>query len=61
MQIGAEVLGDLSSQRETISRARDRLREADSDLNRSRKVLSQMIRRYHFYIFYKFALQTEQC
>uniref|UniRef100_F1L828 Vesicle transport through interaction with t-SNAREs homolog 1A n=1 Tax=Ascaris suum TaxID=6253 RepID=F1L828_ASCSU len=44
-QIGAEVLGDLSSQRETISRARDRLREADSDLNRSRKVLSQMIRR----------------
>uniref|UniRef100_A0A914RVV6 Vesicle transport v-SNARE N-terminal domain-containing protein n=1 Tax=Parascaris equorum TaxID=6256 RepID=A0A914RVV6_PAREQ len=45
-QIGAEVLGDLSSQRETISRARDRLREADSDLNRSRKVLSQMIRRF---------------
>ncbi|KHN87741.1 Vesicle transport through interaction with t-SNAREs -like protein 1A [Toxocara canis] len=44
-KIGAEVLGDLSSQRETISRARDRLREADSDLNRSHKVLSQMIRR----------------
>lgn len=44
-QIGSEVLGDLSSQRETISRARDRMREADSDLNRSQKILSQMIRR----------------
>ncbi|MFH4975464.1 hypothetical protein AB6A40_002173 [Gnathostoma spinigerum] len=44
-QIGADVLGDLSSQRETMTRARDRMREADSNLSRSNKVLSQMIRR----------------
>ncbi|VDN35114.1 unnamed protein product [Gongylonema pulchrum] len=44
-QIGAEVLGDLNSQRETITRARERMRQADTDLNRSHKVLSLMIRR----------------
>ncbi|VDD96901.1 unnamed protein product [Enterobius vermicularis] len=44
-QIGAEVLGDLSTQHETLARARDRMRSADTDLNRSQLVLSTMIRR----------------
>uniref|UniRef100_A0A0N5B0U6 t-SNARE coiled-coil homology domain-containing protein n=1 Tax=Syphacia muris TaxID=451379 RepID=A0A0N5B0U6_9BILA len=44
-QIGAEVLDDLSTQHETLSRARDRMRSADVDLNRSQMVLSTMIRR----------------
>uniref|UniRef100_A0A8R1TW86 t-SNARE coiled-coil homology domain-containing protein n=1 Tax=Onchocerca volvulus TaxID=6282 RepID=A0A8R1TW86_ONCVO len=44
-QIGTEVLNDLSSQRETIMRARERMRQADRDLNRSHKMLSLMIRR----------------
>ncbi|VDM12770.1 unnamed protein product [Wuchereria bancrofti] len=44
-QIGTEVLNDLSSQRETIMRARERMRQADRDLNRSHKMLSVMIRR----------------
>uniref|UniRef100_A0A914WHU4 Vesicle transport through interaction with t-SNAREs homolog 1A n=1 Tax=Plectus sambesii TaxID=2011161 RepID=A0A914WHU4_9BILA len=44
-QIGAEVLNNLESQRETIGRARERLREADADLGQSSKVLSQMINR----------------
>ncbi|KAI1732966.1 vesicle transport through interaction with t-SNAREs like protein 1A [Ditylenchus destructor] len=44
-QIGSEVLGNLSQQREVLSRARDRMREADADLSRSNKVLSDMIRR----------------
>ncbi|VIO85966.1 Uncharacterized protein BM_BM6904 [Brugia malayi] len=39
-QIGTEVLNDLSSQRETIMRARERMRQADRDLNRSHKMLS---------------------
>ncbi|KAK6738720.1 hypothetical protein RB195_020682 [Necator americanus] len=44
-QIGAEVLGNLSSQRETIGRARDRMREADVELGRSNRLLNTMIRR----------------
>lgn len=44
-QIGSEVLGNLSSQHETLSRTRDRLREADADLTRSNRALSLMIRR----------------
>ncbi|VBB30782.1 unnamed protein product [Acanthocheilonema viteae] len=44
-QIGTEVLNDLNSQRETIMRARERMRQADRDLNRSHKMLSLMIRR----------------
>ncbi|VDK88004.1 unnamed protein product [Litomosoides sigmodontis] len=44
-QIGTEVLNDLTSQRETITRARERMRQADRDLNRSQKMLSLMIRR----------------
>jgi hypothetical protein len=45
LQIGAEVLSNLETQRETIGRARERLRETDADLGRSGKILSQMIRR----------------
>lgn len=45
LQIGSEVLGNLSSQHETLSRTRDRLREADADLTRSNRALSLMIRR----------------
>uniref|UniRef100_A0A0K0D1A3 t-SNARE coiled-coil homology domain-containing protein n=1 Tax=Angiostrongylus cantonensis TaxID=6313 RepID=A0A0K0D1A3_ANGCA len=44
-QIGTEVLGNLSSQRETISRARERMREADIELGRSNRVLNTMIGR----------------
>ncbi|VDM96171.1 unnamed protein product [Thelazia callipaeda] len=44
-QIGAEVLDDLNSQRETITRARERMRQTDTDLNKSHKILSLMIRR----------------
>ncbi|KAK0400380.1 hypothetical protein QR680_003469 [Steinernema hermaphroditum] len=44
-QVGNEILGNLGSQRETITRARERMREADADVTRSNKVLSQMIRR----------------
>jgi vesicle transport through interaction with t-SNAREs protein 1 len=51
LQIGTEVLGNLSLQRETISRARERLREADADLGRSNKLVSQMIRRLNRIFF----------
>ncbi|GMT24039.1 hypothetical protein PFISCL1PPCAC_15336, partial [Pristionchus fissidentatus] len=44
-QIGTEVLGNLGAQRETINRSRNRMREADSDLGRSSKLLNEMIRR----------------
>ncbi|WKX95661.1 hypothetical protein Q1695_012263 [Nippostrongylus brasiliensis] len=44
-QIGTEVLGNLSAQRETISRARERMREADVELGRSNRLLNTMIRR----------------
>ncbi|CAK5071488.1 unnamed protein product [Meloidogyne enterolobii] len=44
-QIGEQVLGNLSLQRETLTRNRDRMREANSDLGRSNRIVSQMIRR----------------
>uniref|UniRef100_A0A914I646 t-SNARE coiled-coil homology domain-containing protein n=1 Tax=Globodera rostochiensis TaxID=31243 RepID=A0A914I646_GLORO len=44
-QIGAEVLDNLGQQRETLTRARGRMREADADLSRSNRTLSYMIRR----------------
>ncbi|GMS95840.1 hypothetical protein PENTCL1PPCAC_18015, partial [Pristionchus entomophagus] len=44
-EIGTEVLGNLGAQRETINRSRNRMREADSDLGRSSKLLNEMIRR----------------
>ncbi|KAK3885838.1 hypothetical protein Pcinc_009965 [Petrolisthes cinctipes] len=43
--IGAQILNDLHSQRQTISTARTRLREADSDLDQSSRVLNTMLRR----------------
>ncbi|XP_058818850.1 vesicle transport through interaction with t-SNAREs homolog 1A [Topomyia yanbarensis] len=44
-QIGAQVLQDLSDQRETIQRARGRLRETDAELGRSSRLLNSMILR----------------
>lgn len=44
-QIGAEVLRDLSTQRETIQSARNRLRETDEHLNRSSRLMNSMIMR----------------
>uniref|UniRef100_A0A0K0E4C8 t-SNARE coiled-coil homology domain-containing protein n=1 Tax=Strongyloides stercoralis TaxID=6248 RepID=A0A0K0E4C8_STRER len=43
--IGTSVLQDLSSQRETLNRARERLRETGADLFASDRLISQMIRR----------------
>jgi len=43
--IGAEVLNNLSRQREVISGARTRLREADEEVSESSRVLSRMLRR----------------
>uniref|UniRef100_U5EVQ1 Vesicle transport through interaction with t-SNAREs homolog 1A n=1 Tax=Corethrella appendiculata TaxID=1370023 RepID=U5EVQ1_9DIPT len=44
-QIGAQVLNDLSDQRETIQRSRARLRETDAELGRSSRVISSMLMR----------------
>lgn len=44
-QIGAEILNDLHSQRETIQKATEKLRETDNDLYKSSRILSGMIRR----------------
>lgn len=44
-QIGQEVLSNLHSDREKIQRSRDRLRETDSNLGKSSRVLSGMLRR----------------
>jgi vesicle transport through interaction with t-SNAREs protein 1 len=44
-QIGAEVPQNLGQQRETISRARERMREADAELLMSNKLVSRMIQR----------------
>ncbi|XP_057321337.1 vesicle transport through interaction with t-SNAREs homolog 1A [Microplitis mediator] len=41
--IGAQVLKDLSDQRETIQRSRTRLRETDADIGRGSRILSGMI------------------
>ncbi|KAE9556055.1 hypothetical protein FO519_000689 [Halicephalobus sp. NKZ332] len=43
--IGAEVLEDLGRQRETITRARDRLRDGNIDLTRSNQIASTMLHR----------------
>jgi len=43
--IGADVLENLSQQRDTLNRARERMREADTNLSRSNKIISQMTRR----------------
>lgn len=39
------MLSNLASQRETIGRSRDRLRQSNADLGRANKTLSSMIRR----------------
>ncbi|XP_064099201.1 vesicle transport through interaction with t-SNAREs homolog 1A-like isoform X1 [Macrobrachium nipponense] len=44
-QIGAQILNDLNSQRQTINRARERLRETDTDLDQSSRILNTMLRR----------------
>ena len=44
-QIGTQVLQDLSDQRETIQRARGRLRETDAELGRSSRLLNSMMMR----------------
>ncbi|KAK8379869.1 hypothetical protein O3P69_019698 [Scylla paramamosain] len=43
--IGAQILNDLHGQRQTLSHARQRLRETDSDLDQSSRVLGSMLRR----------------
>ncbi|EJY57800.1 AAEL017371-PA [Aedes aegypti] len=44
-QIGNQVMQDLSQQRETIQRARGRLRETDAELGRSSRLLNSMMMR----------------
>ncbi|XP_046849093.1 vesicle transport through interaction with t-SNAREs homolog 1B-like [Xenia sp. Carnegie-2017] len=41
-QIGVEIIDDLDNQRESLLRTRDRLRETDEDLGKSRKILKRM-------------------
>lgn len=44
-EIGTQVLQNLSQQRETIQRNRNRLRETNSDLGRSSRLMNMMIMR----------------
>ncbi|KAM4032033.1 vesicle transport through interaction with t-SNAREs homolog 1A isoform 2-T2 [Anomaloglossus baeobatrachus] len=44
-QIGQNVLENLSQDREKIQRARDRLRETDTNLGKSSRILTGMLRR----------------
>ncbi|CAI4224549.1 unnamed protein product [Auanema sp. JU1783] len=44
-EIGTEVLSNLSAQRDTINRARERMRDADAELSQSTRLLNTMIRR----------------
>ncbi|XP_070384516.1 vesicle transport through interaction with t-SNAREs homolog 1A isoform X2 [Dermacentor albipictus] len=44
-KVGAAILTDLSSQRETITRAREKVKETDYDIGKSSHVLSGMMRR----------------
>eukprot|EP00058_Branchiostoma_floridae_P010661 XP_002596149.1 hypothetical protein BRAFLDRAFT_203166 [Branchiostoma floridae] len=44
-QVGADILENLHQDREKIQRSRDRLRETDSDLGKSSRILSAMMRR----------------
>ncbi|XP_066973569.1 LOW QUALITY PROTEIN: vesicle transport through interaction with t-SNAREs homolog 1B [Macrobrachium rosenbergii] len=43
-QVGTEVLGELGTQRETLTRTRDRLVDTDAELSRSRKIIRAMSR-----------------
>lgn len=44
-QIGANVLQDLSAQRETLQKSRSRIREANEDLRQSSRIMNSMIMR----------------
>ena len=44
-ETGKNILSDLFSQRETIERARDRLRESNNNLGKSSRIVGGMIRR----------------
>jgi vesicle transport through interaction with t-SNAREs protein 1 len=44
-RIASDVLDDLGRQRETIGRARERLREGDADITRSNQLATNMIHR----------------
>ncbi|CAH1246275.1 vesicle transport through interaction with t-SNAREs homolog 1A-like isoform X2 [Branchiostoma lanceolatum] len=44
-QVGADILDNLHQDREKIQRSKDRLRETDSDLGKSSRILSAMMRR----------------
>lgn len=44
-QLGAQIMEDLHSQRQTISRSRQRMEEMDTNLGKSSRVLSGMMRR----------------
>lgn len=44
-EIGSQVLNNLSQQRETIQRGRNRLRETNEELGRSGRLMNMMIMR----------------
>jgi vesicle transport through interaction with t-SNAREs protein 1 len=44
-ETGKNILSDLFSQRETVERARDRLRDANTNLGKSSRVVGEMARR----------------
>nr|QQY02451.1 VTI1A [Cryptocotyle lingua] len=44
-EVGGHILSDLGEQREKLQRSRHRLRQADADLNKSSRILSEMTRR----------------
>ncbi|CAH8642455.1 unnamed protein product [Heterobilharzia americana] len=44
-EVGGHILQELSEQREKLQRSRDRLRQADSDLKKSSRIVAVMTRR----------------
>ncbi|GAA53858.1 vesicle transport through interaction with t-SNAREs 1 [Clonorchis sinensis] len=44
-EVGGHILNDLEDQREKLQRSRHRLRQADADLTKSSRILSEMTRR----------------
>ncbi|TGZ64163.1 hypothetical protein CRM22_006512 [Opisthorchis felineus] len=44
-EVGGHILNDLGDQREKLQRSRHRLRQADADLTKSSRILSEMTRR----------------
>jgi len=41
-EVGIQIIGDLDDQRETLIRTKEKLKETDSDLSRSRRILNNM-------------------